>query len=146
MDSHVVLKMSASDLLYIAEPCILLSQFCNDYLSRLLPYFWLAVMRCPLPLTFEDRTAGLSNTDFDDIYDRMFFHVKRVPGSCTTKIFEMHFPASRHRGNVPPNRGPVIQLDFLPDEYLGTITFFKGPFKSTLNMSQYMKKISFFGS
>ncbi len=121
--------------------------FQHDHPSGKVPlHLWLAVMRRPLPLTFEDRTAGLSNTDFDDIYDRMFFHVKRVPGSSTTKIFEMHFPASRHRGNVPSHRGPIIQLDFLPDEHLGTISFFNGPFQNTLQMSQYLKKTSFFGS
>jgi hypothetical protein len=103
------------------------------------------MMRGPLPLTFEDRTAGLSDTDFDDIYDRLFFHVRRAPGSNTTQIFEMHFPASRHRGNVPSDKAPIMQLNFLPGEQLGTISFLK-PFESTLSMSQYLKKASFFGS
>ncbi|KAF9530890.1 hypothetical protein CPB83DRAFT_849820 [Crepidotus variabilis] len=103
-------------------------------------------MRRPLPFTFEDRTAALTNTDFDDIYDRMFFHVERQPGSSTTKIFEMHFPALRHRGKLPSNSNPLIQLDFASDEHLGTISFFKAPYQSALSMSQYLKKTSFFGS
>lgn len=102
-------------------------------------------MRGPLPFTFEDRTGGLSNTDFDDIYDRRFFHVRRAPGSTTTQIFEMHFPASRHRGSVPSEKGPIVQLDFLPGEHLGTISFAK-PIESTLQMSQYLKKATLFGS
>jgi len=102
-------------------------------------------MRGPLPFTFEDRTAGLSNTDFDDIYDRLFFHVRRNPGSNTTQIYEMHFPASRHRGNVPPDTRPIVQLDFLPGEHLGTISFLKR-FEKTHDMSEYLKKVSFFGS
>lgn len=104
------------------------------------------MMRGPLPFTFEDRTAGLSNTDFDDIYDRRFFHVRRAPGSDTTQIFEMHFPESRHRGNVPSDTEPIIQLDFLPGEQLGTISFMMPPFKNTLHMSDYLKRASFFGS
>lgn len=99
----------------------------------------------PLPFTFEDRTASLDNTDFDDIYDRLFFHVRRAPGSNTTEIFEMHFPASRHRGNVRSDKQPIIRLDFFPGEQLGTISFMK-PLEDTFHMAQYLRKASFFGS
>jgi len=102
-------------------------------------------MHRPLPLTLEDRTAQLTNTDFDDMYDRRFFHVARSPGSNTTRIYEMNFRASRHRSAQPLNRDPIIQLDFQPNETLGTISFLKAPYHTTMPMSRYLKKTAFFG-
>jgi hypothetical protein len=63
-------------------------------------------MRGRLPFTFEDRTAGLCDTDFDD---RRLFHVRRGSWASSSDtlyhdyhgIFEMHFPASCHQGKVP---------------------------------------------
>lgn len=102
--------------------------------------------RQPLPLTLEDRTGQLTNSDFDDMYDRLFLHVARQPGKTQTKIYEMNIRASRHRSKQPLNRDPIIVLDFMPDESLGTVTFFKQPFQGSMPMSRYLKKTSFFGT
>jgi len=103
------------------------------------------INRRPLPLTFEDRTGQITNSDFDDMYDRMFFHVARQPGSTTTKIYEMSIRASRHRSTLPLGRDPIIHLNFQADENLGTVSFFKPPFTGSIPMAQYLKKTSFFG-
>ncbi|PPQ98225.1 hypothetical protein CVT26_003396 [Gymnopilus dilepis] len=98
-----------------------------------------------VPLTFEDRTGQLTNTDFDDMYDRRFFHVTRQPGHTTTKIYEMNHRASRYRNALPLVREAIVHLDFQPDETLGTISFFKAPYQGTIPMSRYLKKTAFFG-
>jgi hypothetical protein len=109
------------------------------------------MIKRPLPLTFEDRTGQITNSDFDEMYDRMFFHVARQPGSTTTKIYEMHIRASRHRSTLPLGRDPIIHLDFQSNENLGTILFFRPPFKGSISftgslpMAQYLRKTSFFG-
>ncbi|PPR04332.1 hypothetical protein CVT24_013371 [Panaeolus cyanescens] len=102
--------------------------------------------RQPLPLTLEDRTGQLTNSDFDDMYDRLFLHVARQPGKTTTKIYEMNIRASRHRSKQPLNRDPIIVLEFMPDESLGTVTFLKPPYQGSILMSRYLKKTSFFGT
>ncbi|KAG2014301.1 hypothetical protein CC2G_011131 [Coprinopsis cinerea AmutBmut pab1-1] len=97
-----------------------------------------------VPVTLEDRTGAITNTDFDDMYDRVFLHVARVPGHSTTKIFEMQVRASRHRNAQAVQRAtPTVSLDFMPDESLGTITFSK--YRMSVPMSQYLRKLSFFG-
>ena len=97
-----------------------------------------------IPITLEDRTGALTNTHFDDMYDRTFFQVVREPGDTETKIYEMHVRASRSRPNAPVRGEPVITLSFQPNETLGTITFVKQ--RTTMPMNQYLRKISFFGS
>ncbi|KAF8148823.1 hypothetical protein B0H34DRAFT_668233 [Crassisporium funariophilum] len=99
----------------------------------------------PLPLTLEDRTGQITNSDFDDMYDRLFFHVSRLPGRMTTKIYEMNIRASRYRSTQPLRTDAIIQLDFLADESLGSVSFFKPP-SGSMPMSQYLKKTAFFGS
>lgn len=102
----------------------------------------------PLPYSFEDRTGSNTHSDFDDIYDRMFFHVTRQPGRSTTYIYEMPIRASRHRSSLPLNREPSVVLEFLPDESLGNLTFVgKGPFPATtIPMARYLRKMSLFGT
>lgn len=102
--------------------------------------------RSPPPITLEDRTGSLSNNDFDDLYDRMYYyHVNRQPASPVIKIFRMNHRASRARSLAPlPTQG-VVHLEYPLDENLGTITFFEGSM-GTMQMSKYLKKLSFFGS
>ena len=98
------------------------------------------------PITLEDRTGINTNTDFDDMYDRIFFHVARTLGQTTTKIYEMTIRASRHRSTLPLDREPIILLDFAPDESLGTISFLKAPSQPAISMGRYLRKTSIFGS
>ncbi|RXW17866.1 hypothetical protein EST38_g7979 [Candolleomyces aberdarensis] len=100
-----------------------------------------------IPITLEDRTAAITNTDFDDMYDRVFYQVVRNPGDTITRIYEMHVRASRSRNAAPqgPTKGePVILLQFQPDETLGMISFPKT--RTSMPMNQFLRKISFFGS
>ena len=96
-----------------------------------------------LPLHFEDRTGFITNTDFDDLYDRMHFHVSRLPGQTSTKIFRMGFRPSRVRNSLalPPN--PEVSLDFGPQETLGTISLsLMSAYTANLPMTQYLRKTS----
>ncbi|KAF8189644.1 hypothetical protein BJ912DRAFT_1042074 [Pholiota molesta] len=65
----------------------------------------------PLPLTFEDRTAQTTNTDFDEI---------KTAWPRDTKIYQMNSRASRHRSTLPIPNEALIHLDFATDESLGT--------------------------
>lgn len=97
-----------------------------------------------LPLHFEDRTGYITNTDFDDMYDRMYFHVSRLPGQTSTKIFRMGFRPSRVRNSLPLPSNPEVSLDFGPHEALGTISLSLMSYEATLPMTQYLQKTSFF--
>ncbi|KAF8989822.1 hypothetical protein BDQ17DRAFT_1372706 [Cyathus striatus] len=99
-----------------------------------------------LPFIFEDRTGHNTGSDFDDMYDRMFYHISRQPGHTTTKIYEMPIRASRHRSTLPLDRDPIVYLEFLPDESLGNVSFMKPPNQATIPMSRYLRKTSLFGS
>lgn len=96
-----------------------------------------------LPLQFEDRTGYITNTDFDDMYDRMHFHVSRLPGASSTKIFRMGFGPSRVRNSLPLPPDPEVSLDFGPHEALGTITLsLVNTYRASLPMVQYLRKTS----
>ena len=96
-----------------------------------------------LPLQFEDRTGYITNTDFDDMYDRMHFHVSRLPGHTSTKIFRMGFRPSRVRNSLPLPPDPEVSLDFGPHEALGTISLsLVSAYRANLPMAQYLRKTS----
>lgn len=98
------------------------------------------------PITLEDRTGRNHDSDFDDMYDRMFYHVSRSPGKTTTRVYEMSKRASNFRSTLPMDRDPIVYLEFLPNESLGSITYIRAPSRMTIGMAQYLKKLSFFGS
>ncbi|KAG7093567.1 hypothetical protein E1B28_007237 [Marasmius oreades] len=104
--------------------------------------------RTPLPYIFEDRTGTLTLSDFDDMYDRLFYRVSRpVPQKPITMIFNMERRASRHRDrNISPfHQNPLAVLEFLPDESLGRISFNHGPKAFSLPMGSYLRKTSILG-
>ncbi len=72
------------------------------------------MQRGPLPYILEDRTGTNTGSDFDDIYDRLFFRVARSPAQTATMIYNMHRRASRHRDSLPFTQDPIVVLDFLP--------------------------------
>ncbi|GLB33142.1 hypothetical protein LshimejAT787_0100270 [Lyophyllum shimeji] len=100
----------------------------------------------PPPYILEDRTGSLTATDFDDLYDRIFFHIARVPERPTTMIYSMNIRGSRHRDSLPFNQQPIVVLDFSPDEKLGTISYMQKPYNISLPMHRYLRKTTLFGS
>jgi len=104
-------------------------------------------MPAPLPYTLEDRT-GLQNTDFDEIYDRIFLRVARLPqqsNSLVTMIYNTGQRSSRHRDSLPFRHSPSVTLDFGLDESLGNISFQHLNPRPTIPMSRYLRKTSLFG-
>ncbi|KAF4600400.1 hypothetical protein EYR40_005962 [Pleurotus pulmonarius] len=93
--------------------------------------------------TLEDRTALISSSDFDDIYDRLFLRVSRPTKATSTMIYKMKHRSSRHRDSQPLTAEPIVVLDFAPDESLGNISFPKA--KVTVPMARYLRKTSLFG-
>ncbi|KAJ7685965.1 hypothetical protein B0H17DRAFT_1073017 [Mycena rosella] len=107
------------------------------------------MLQNPLPYVLEDRTGAHTASDFDDIYDRLFFHVATAPqrsGSSAIMIYSMTRRASRHRSSQPFNHTPVAVLEFLPDGSLGTVSFRRPAGTLTLPMVRYLRKKSLFGS
>ncbi|KAJ6562070.1 hypothetical protein B0H19DRAFT_943564 [Mycena capillaripes] len=107
-------------------------------------------LRGPLPFIFEDRTGAHTSSDFDDIYDRLFFHVATVPqrsGSSAIMIYSMTRPASRHRDSQPLHNTPSAVLEFPPDGSLGKVSFMQPGSGRTLTipMGRYLRKTSLFG-
>jgi hypothetical protein len=101
----------------------------------------------PLPYSLEDRT-GLQNSDFDDIYDRIFLRVARLPQqnkSLVTMIYNMRQRASRHRDSLPFRQNPSVILEFGLDESLGNISFQLANANNTVPMSRYLRKTALFG-
>lgn len=100
----------------------------------------------PLPYVLEDRTGSNTASDFDDIYDRMFFRVARPQDRGTaTMIYDMTRRASRHRDSLPFQREPIAILNFMPDESLGSISYVKPPINVSIPMGRYLRKTSIFG-
>lgn len=97
------------------------------------------------PYILEDRTGINSASDFDDLYDRIFFHIARPPHRSTTMIYGMNFRGSRHRDSLPFSQEPIAVLDFAPDNSLGSISYPELPTKFTMPMNRYLRKMSLFG-
>lgn len=102
-------------------------------------------MPVTVPYVLEDRTGLNTASDFDDMYDRIFFRVARLPQRTTTMIYSMNMRGSRHRDKLPFNQEPVAILDFSPNETLGTISYVQPPLNFSLPMSRYLRKTSIFG-
>ncbi|KAJ7075733.1 hypothetical protein B0H15DRAFT_916632 [Mycena belliarum] len=107
------------------------------------------MLQSPLPYIFDDRTGAHTSSDFDDIYDRAFFHVATAPqrsGSSAIMIYSMNHRASRHRDSQPFRQTPAAVLEFLPDGTLGNVSFMQlAGGTLTLPMVRYLRKTSLFG-
>jgi hypothetical protein len=106
------------------------------------------MLQGPLPYIFEDRTGAHTSSDFDDIYDRLFFHVATAPqrsGSSAIMLYSMRCRSSRHRDSQPFQHTPSAVLEFLPDGSLGNVSFMQPGGTLTIPMVRYLRKTSLFG-
>ena len=130
---------------FLTQPLSILFRLHTTMSHFIVPAQWQPDRRTRdgLPLHFEDRTGYITNTDFDDMYDRMHFHVSRLPGQTSTKIFRMGFRPSRVRNSLPLPPNAEVTLDFGPHEALGTISLsLLSAYKANLPMAQYLRKTS----
>lgn len=111
----------------------------------------------PLPFFLEDRTGLHAESDFDDIYDRMFLRVGRPSGKSldlvsaaavddagmTLGIYNVGRRSSNQRDYRSFQREPAVLLQFGPAASLGKITFMGSA--TTMSMNQYLKKTAMFG-
>ncbi|KAJ7663474.1 hypothetical protein B0H17DRAFT_1016197 [Mycena rosella] len=108
------------------------------------------MLQGPLPYILEDRTGAHTASDFDDIYDRLFFHVATAPhtqraGSSAVMIYNMPRRASRHRDAQPLRHAPAAVLEFRADGALGSVAFAQPAGTLTIPMARYLCKTSLFG-
>ncbi|KAF7296995.1 hypothetical protein MIND_00931800 [Mycena indigotica] len=101
-----------------------------------------------LPLILEDRTGAYTTTDFDDIYDRAFFHVV-CSAQRSVMVYPMTRRTSRHRDAhwQAHLHLPAAVLEFAADGGLGNISFatVPGARPRVLPMVQYLRKTGLFG-
>ncbi|KAJ4468308.1 hypothetical protein J3R30DRAFT_3410387 [Lentinula aciculospora] len=98
----------------------------------------------PLPYIFEDRTGQLYASDFDDMYDRLFYRVTRDPQRPSMMVYDMGRRASRHRDSLPFSRRPIAILEFKPDQSLGSICYASNG-NVAVPMNRYLRRTSMFG-
>jgi len=106
-------------------------------------------MPAPLPYAFEDRTGLLTASDFDEIYDRSYFHIAQSPQQregTVLMIYNMHRRATRHRDLLPLQEEPSVIMEFGAKNALGVITFLQPPATLSVPMNRYLRKINLFGS
>ncbi|KAI0637507.1 hypothetical protein C8Q77DRAFT_370766 [Trametes polyzona] len=103
-----------------------------------------------LPYFFEDRTGHYHNSEFDEVYDRMFLRVARPPAhqaahfaDTTLMVYDTgRRSPSNQRHSRPPAREPSVILEFGPNGALGTISFVGS--SVSMPMGQYLRKTSLF--
>ncbi|KAI0771662.1 hypothetical protein BD413DRAFT_475570 [Trametes elegans] len=102
-----------------------------------------------LPHFLEDRTGHFAESDFDEVYDRLFLRVSRPPptqaahfAESTLMVYDTGRRSSSQRHSRPPSREPAVILEFGQNGALGTITFVQS--SVSLPMSQYLRKTSMF--
>ncbi|KAF8635026.1 hypothetical protein AX17_004045 [Amanita inopinata Kibby_2008] len=108
---------------------------------------------CPVPMisgsqhydyTFEDRTGRNDNSDWDDIYERLFFRVAHAQEGNTINIYDVGY-RMRRRDNSHLQLQPVVVLEFDANQSLGKITYATELYRRSFSMSRYLKKTTFFG-
>ncbi|THH08291.1 hypothetical protein EW146_g9041 [Bondarzewia mesenterica] len=100
----------------------------------------------PAAYFFEDRSGLVANSDFDEVYDRMFLRVSSTPQRTQNAgymIYDMGHRSTSHGDRHHYYREPAIILDFGPNGALGTMWFTRN--SSSVPMHQYLRKVSFFG-
>lgn len=103
------------------------------------------MMNRDIPYILEDRTGSHTASDFDDVYDRIFFRVAPSPRKSdegSLMIYDIGSRSSSQGRQFHHSRKPCVILQFGPNRALGTISFVK---VLTLPMNQYLKKTSLFG-
>ncbi|KAK2465848.1 hypothetical protein APHAL10511_001489 [Amanita phalloides] len=93
---------------------------------------------------FEDRTGRNDDSDWDDIYERLFFRVSRDPVGHRINIYKVAYRMMR-RDKSHWELEPDVVLEFNANQSLGQITYGTELYKCTFPMSRYLKKTSFFG-
>lgn len=104
-----------------------------------------------MPYTLEDRTGAVHESDFDDIYDRVFLRVAPYPhsspmSSSTLAIYTMGRRSARRKDTRHLERRPSIVLEFGQPRFgLGTIRFMQPSSIVSIPMNNYLKRTGFFG-
>ncbi len=94
--------------------------------------------------TFEDRTGRNDDSDWDDIYERLFFRTCRDPDGRRINIYNVAYRMMR-RDKSHWGIEPDVMLEFNANRALGQITYATELYKCTFQMSRYLRKTSFFG-
>lgn len=100
----------------------------------------------PAAYFFEDRTGAIEDSDFDEVYDRMFLRtsskLQRTQGPSIS-IYEMGRRSTSYRHQHHSQHEPAMILEFGPSRALGTIWFMKG--RTSMPIYSYLRKVSLFG-
>ena len=101
-----------------------------------------------LHYVLEDRSGVYNDSDFEDIYDRLFLRIAEPSRDAETSIlmiYDMGRRSSRRRDSRHFDRQPSVVLDFGTNGKLGSIHFMQPPGGHSLPMYQYLRKTTIFG-
>jgi hypothetical protein len=102
----------------------------------------------PLHYILEDRSGVYNDSDFEDIYDRLFLRIAESSRDAETSIlmiYDMGRRSSRRRDSRHFERQPSVVLDFGTNGKLGNVHFMQPPAGHSLPMHQYLRKTTLFG-
>lgn len=102
------------------------------------------MMNRELPYLLEDRTGSHNASDFDDIYDRIFFRVAPSPSPHALMIYDIGTRSTSLSPKFHLQRKPVVVLQFATNGALGTVEFHGKLGSGALPMAQWLKKTSLF--
>jgi len=101
-----------------------------------------------LPYVLEDRSGVYNDSDFEDIYDRLFLRIaesSRDAGASISMIYDMGRRSSRKRDSRHFDRQPAVVLEFGGNNALGIVHFRQPLTVFSLPMYQYLRKTTIFG-
>ncbi|KII89241.1 hypothetical protein PLICRDRAFT_175456 [Plicaturopsis crispa FD-325 SS-3] len=103
----------------------------------------------PPPYVLEDKTGSFANSDWDEIYDRIFLRVSRSPQVTDRPLYMIH-DMGRRSSRVGDarhlTRSPSVIMDFTPNETIGIVHFIQQSRTVSLPIHRYLRKTSMFGS
>lgn len=92
-----------------------------------------------MPFFLEDQSGDIENSEFNDIYQRMRFSIRKtstddVPHT-TLMVYDLSSPSASSRSDL---RVPIACLTFGAGPALGTVRIHNGP---TVSMEQYLSRV-----
>lgn len=92
-----------------------------------------------MPFFLEDQSGDIENSEFNDLYNRMRFSLRKTSAddaaNTTLMVYDLSSPSASSRNDL---RVPVACLTFGAGPTLGTVRIKTGP---AVNMEQYLSRV-----
>ena len=92
-----------------------------------------------MPFFLEDHSGDLENSEFNDLYSRMRFSLRKTSvedaAQTTLMVYDLSSPSVSSRNDL---RVPIACLTFGAEHALGTVKIYNA---STISMEQYLSRV-----